>query len=82
MLPNQRRSMIHMQYNVQCKYKTISFEKKIYLIFCDFGLGKDFSENTNHKKKDKFDSKTLKTSVHQNTPLKKIHRKTPDQENK
>ena len=49
--------------------KTISFEKKIQMIFCNLGLGKNFSENTNHKKRDKFDSKTLKTSVCQNTPL-------------
>lgn len=41
------------------------------MIFCNLGLGKNFSENTNHKKRDKFDSKTLKTSVHQNTPLRK-----------
>ena len=40
------------------------------MIFCNLGLGKDFSENTNHKKRDKFDAKTLKTSVHQNTPLR------------
>ena len=48
------------------------------MAFCNLGLGKDFSENTNRKKKDKFDFKTLKTSVHQNIPLKKMHRKTPD----
>ena len=40
------------------------------MIFCNLGLGKDFSENTNHKKRDKCDAKTLKTSVHQNTPLR------------